>query len=204
MKTHSARAAARRAATDEKITAAVLDIIRSNGVRAVTIDAVTARSGVAKTTIYRRYQDRFELLAGVLEQLAPMPASPEVALTRQGLAGMLRDMQVAFTDRVGLASLTQVLSSDDEFVCQWREKVVSPRLDGLRDYLSRGVAEGVFDPDVDHELLVQMLIGGMAICYALRGECPDDWADGIAATIWPLLRTAPTAAPQPLPDHVRR
>lgn len=191
MTTHPARTTARRAATDQKITAAVLDIIRSTGVQSVTIDAVTARSGVAKTTIYRRYRDRFELLAGVLEQLVPVPDPPEVPLTQDGMAGMLHDMQVAFEERVGLASLTQVLASDDEFVRQWRDKVVSPRLDALRRYLSRGVAEGVFNPEVDHEVVLQMLVGSMVVCVAFRGECPPDWATGTIATIWPVLTTLP-------------
>ena len=34
---------------------------------------------------------------------------------------------------------------------------------------------------------VQMLVGGMVVCVAVSGECPPGWANGVIATLWPLL-----------------
>lgn len=181
------RAAARRTATDEKIGAAVRDLIRGEGLQAVTIDAVTARSGVAKTTIYRRYRDRFELLAGVLVELAPIPDYSEVDVTQDGLAAMVGEIREAFETHVGLAHVAELLTADEEFLCHWREKVVSPWLANLRGYLARGKAEGVLDPDVDYAVVIEMILGGMVICDALRGGVPDDWATGVVDTIWPRI-----------------
>ena len=48
--------------TDELITQATLDLLRERGPSAVHVDAVAARSGVARTTIYRRYSDREALI----------------------------------------------------------------------------------------------------------------------------------------------
>jgi len=186
------RATARRTATDAKIAAAVLDIIREHGVRAVTIDAVTAHSGVAKTTIYRRYDDRFDLLAGVLEILAPAPDYTARAVTKHGLAEVLRDVLGAFEERVGLADVGQVLAGEDAFLREWREKVVTPRLDALLEYLDRGAADGAFDPDVDRSLVVDMVIGAMIVRHARSGGVPEAWAASVVETIWPLLRH-PTA-----------
>ena len=45
-----------REQTDRKIMRATLEIMISKGVAAVTIEEVARRSGVAKTTIYRRYK----------------------------------------------------------------------------------------------------------------------------------------------------
>ena len=53
----------RRRKTDERIAAAVMLLLRENGPDAVTMDAVTSVSGVAKTTLYRRYSDE-HLVAG--------------------------------------------------------------------------------------------------------------------------------------------
>ena len=47
-----------REQTDHKIMKATLAIVISDGVGAVTIEEVARRSGVAKTTIYRRYRMR--------------------------------------------------------------------------------------------------------------------------------------------------
>ena len=43
---------------DEAITAAVIELLRTKGPKAVNVEAVAAQAGVAKTTIYRRFRDR--------------------------------------------------------------------------------------------------------------------------------------------------
>ena len=50
-----------REQTDHKIMKATLAIVISDGVGAVTIEEVARRSGVAKTTIYRRYKNADDL-----------------------------------------------------------------------------------------------------------------------------------------------
>ncbi|WP_281711100.1 TetR/AcrR family transcriptional regulator, partial [Dermacoccus nishinomiyaensis] len=46
-----------------------LELLRTRGPRGVTVEAVTGRSGVAKTTIYRRYSDRRDMLAAALSSI---------------------------------------------------------------------------------------------------------------------------------------
>ena len=62
---------------DERISRAALLLLRENGPHAVHIDAVAARSGVARTTIYRRFRDRGALLTATLELFvdAPFPGA---------------------------------------------------------------------------------------------------------------------------------
>jgi AcrR family transcriptional regulator len=56
---------------------AILDATRElmnahGGVRTLTVEAVAARSGVAKTTIYRRWRDKWELaLDAVMIDMLP-------------------------------------------------------------------------------------------------------------------------------------
>jgi AcrR family transcriptional regulator len=45
---------ARRARNDQAILAATRELLEEHGVRGLTIEGVAVRSGVAKTTIYRR------------------------------------------------------------------------------------------------------------------------------------------------------
>ena len=52
---------AKKLTTEERIYASVLRIAQREGFSATSIDAVVADSGVAKTTIYRRYADRKEM-----------------------------------------------------------------------------------------------------------------------------------------------
>ena len=48
--------------TDSKIMHATLEIIIAQGIGAVNIESVARRSGVAKTTIYRRYANTDDLI----------------------------------------------------------------------------------------------------------------------------------------------
>src|SRR5690625_261061 len=76
----------RRRITDEKIAKAVLDIALRRGPHSVTFSAVCEESGVAKTTLYRRYQTREELFDAVARHYSSTPdESDEAPTTPEGL-----------------------------------------------------------------------------------------------------------------------
>ena len=56
-----------RKTVDDRIVAATTEILRDRGPLAVTVEAVAAASGVAKTTIYRRYEDRDALVRAAID-----------------------------------------------------------------------------------------------------------------------------------------
>lgn len=98
MDRHAERVARSRAL----VAAAVIDLIVDGGLSAVTVDAVVARCGVAKTTVYRHWASREALLADVLASALPAQGAPDTgslggdlrALAR-GLAGGLGDPRTA-------------------------------------------------------------------------------------------------------------
>ena len=51
---------------DQRMSEAVLGLLREGGPAAVTMESVAARAGIAKTSIYRRHANRGELLTAVL------------------------------------------------------------------------------------------------------------------------------------------
>src|SRR5262245_1055531 len=76
----------------ERSKQAILDATRAllaekGGIRSLTIEAVAARSGVAKTTIYRRWRDKWELAldAAMIDVLNTFDDPVDVGDTRQEL-----------------------------------------------------------------------------------------------------------------------
>lgn len=67
----------------ESVLAAALDLFVTGGPRAVTVDAVSERSGVAKTTIYRHWSDRAHLLADTYRACLPVVPEPGASLSPQ-------------------------------------------------------------------------------------------------------------------------
>src|SRR5499427_6425677 len=66
---------------------ATRELLSEGGVRALTVEAVAARSGVAKTTIYRRWRDKWALaLDAVMIDMVPRFGVPaDVGDTRAEL-----------------------------------------------------------------------------------------------------------------------
>jgi len=63
--------------SQEAVLAAALDLFVAGGPRAVTVDAVSDASGVAKTTIYRHWADRAHLLADTYRACLPVVPAPD-------------------------------------------------------------------------------------------------------------------------------
>ena len=61
----------------EAVLAAAVALFVGGGPRAVTVDAVSEASGVAKTTIYRHWRDRAHLLADTYRACLPVVPVPD-------------------------------------------------------------------------------------------------------------------------------
>jgi AcrR family transcriptional regulator len=57
----------RRAGADEEILAVTLELLRATGYREFNVDDVAARTGIAKTTIYRRWPTKEALVSAAVE-----------------------------------------------------------------------------------------------------------------------------------------
>lgn len=65
----------RVARSQSRVLDAVANLLVTEGVRGVTIDAVVARSGVARATVYRHWPSRQALVLAGLNHLLPPPAT---------------------------------------------------------------------------------------------------------------------------------
>lgn len=180
----------RRAETDEKITQGVLAIIRREGLSAVTIDSVVAETGVAKTTLYRRYADRTELLCGVATSLTP-PPERTYPHTAPGLHDFIDDIRATFDERVGLAAVGAIMAGPGTDVETWREGLVAPLIAQLRRYLEEGVDKQVFHAAHNLELVIDLVIGGLFIADTRHRGVPAGWTADMAGLLWRNLTRAP-------------
>ena len=130
----------RTARTDRKIVAGALRLLREGGPQRVTIEAVSTLTGVAKTSIYRRYDNSTQLLEAALEHTAavtdvlPQDATWEQALTA-AVDLLLRDMGLG----VAITLLQEPHSATARVL---RATVVRPRLDALRELLQQRAEDG--------------------------------------------------------------
>jgi AcrR family transcriptional regulator len=108
-----------------KVLTAAADLIVERGLSGVAVEHVTARSGVAKTTIYRQWPTLAPLLFdAVTEALPPPPEAPADVVTYLcALADSLDARSVALVGALGVAARTDpaLAELNREFVRQRRE-----------------------------------------------------------------------------------
>src|SRR4029453_8696643 len=163
----------------EAILAATRELLaEEGGVRSLTVEAVAARSGVAKTTIYRRWRDKWELaLDAVMIDMLPRFDDPvDVGDTRQELITFIDPIVKFLGSRPygpAMQALVSVIASEPELARAYRERVVEPRRGQLAPVIERGLARGGLRPDPDVQLLHEFLLGPTFYRLLLSGGSLD-------------------------------
>jgi AcrR family transcriptional regulator len=164
------------------------------GVPGLTVEGVAARSGVAKTTIYRRWRDKDELaLAAVWNDLAGLPAPTDVGDTRAELLAFLEPLvTILRTPLLGgvIRGLASEIAQERELSGAYREQFIEPRLTRLGEVIRRGVDRGDLRADTDARLAHELLVGPVFYRLLFSGQPLDD---GLAARVTVAVLRAFTA-----------
>ncbi|MDD6373374.1 MAG: TetR/AcrR family transcriptional regulator [Bifidobacteriaceae bacterium] len=180
--------------TDSKIMDATLQIALTQGVGAVTIEEVSRISGVAKTTIYRRFRNSKELLNSVSAMKAIQPPQlDEIPVTPQGIESIITAVIKAFEDTVGVKSVGLMLSSDSRFFKNMVMNVLTPVRHRIENYFERGVKEGAFSPSADIDMIIDCTLGGIVTRAAISDGITQEWAHKISMFLWNSLSPHSTA-----------
>src|SRR5499425_2787077 len=131
----------------QAILDATLQLLAEGDVGSLTVEAVAARSGVAKTTIYRRWRDKWGLaLDAVMIDLLPHFADPvDVGDTRKELITFVAPV-IKFLSAPpygpAMRALVSRIATDFGLGRVYREQVVEPRRAQLQPVIERGIARG--------------------------------------------------------------
>ncbi|WP_307853578.1 TetR/AcrR family transcriptional regulator [Paractinoplanes toevensis] len=151
----------RNAQADEAILDAVLEMLSTGqSVAAISIEAVAAKAGVGKATIYRRWPNKEALIidaVAAMKGTLPVPAGESV---RDDLIMLVKANRSGKARRYGKATvclLPEFLK--DEQLHHMYQAVIEPRRDVMRGVLRRGIENGELRPDLDVELSLLMIQG---------------------------------------------
>lgn len=179
----------RSGAVDRAILGAALKLLNARGPARVTIESVAEQSGVAKTTIYRRYRNRRELLQASLRFVADLP-EPDASLpTFERLVLLLDQFQLGMAEVIGLRVVASLLleSDDPEFAATFREYVLKPRLDLLLKVFQDGVDVGDLRAGLDFRRVIDLLVGSYFARHAIDGAVDRGWSRSVVTLLWPAM-----------------
>jgi AcrR family transcriptional regulator len=145
---------------DQAILHATLRMLGTQGVAGTTIEGVAADAGVGKTTIYRRWPTKTDLILAAISDLVPTGDPPDTGSMAGDMAALAETQQRRLADS-GLAGIVpRVLAesmSDPELHQDFVDRVVNPFRELLRLFIERGIERGELRPDLEVEPLVDLL-----------------------------------------------
>jgi len=161
LKSSPGRGRPRDGALDERILEQVLVLLGSRGFAGLTLDELALRSGVAKTTILRRWPSKAAVAAAGVEKVALQSIDvPDTGALHGDLLALLHGARDTFARGRGqfVARLLREAGHHAE-ITDLLDAVLHTRRQAYRRVLARATARGELDPSVDQELLIDMLIG---------------------------------------------
>ncbi len=167
------------------VVAATAELLRVGGYAAVTIDAVSKASGVARTTIYRHYASVAELVMAVLEDQRPQSECRGTSEPAEDLRQILR--QVAASVSTGLLpAMIEAVKHDPEFA-RLKDDFVRARRAETREVLVRLVELGALSTHADLEVVNDLLVGPL-FYRALMTNTPidDAYIDSLVTNVFTL------------------
>lgn len=160
--THAHRGRPRDPHADRAALTATQELLGEVGYDRLTIEGVARRAGVAKTTIYRRWPSKRELVAAAIHDARGIPPMPDTG----SLAGDLEVLVVAMARNLSDPAILQItaelLSSlargDDLFDEYWNGYVV-PMRTAFAEVFERAQRRGEIRVDVDVDRLIDVFAG---------------------------------------------
>lgn len=170
----------RSTSTDDRIVDATLALLREHGPSSVNVASVAARSGVARTTIYRRFRDRKDLLEAALRPVTDRGTPPDAASVREKVEWLLDRTQEVLAGSIGLGGVAAVVAgTDPEFSAALRASL-SAGLEPIGRQVATDVAEGRLAPHADPELVLDLVLGAYLAEVVRHGAPQSDWVSGTA------------------------
>lgn len=174
---------------------ATVDTLLELGADGLTVEEIAARSGVAKSTIYRHFGCREHLLVEAVRSCIVEQPTPDSGSLAQDLTELFtRYDESEETKRLNeLFPLLLDASRRDPAMREVMEVLLLERQRPMRTVLKLAQARGEIDPDLDLDIAVAMLIGPFTYRRMVQdAEITEDFvATVVPGGIAALRSTAP-------------
>ena len=187
---------------DRAILKATLELLAEAGYAGMSVEAVAARAGVGKTTIYRRWPSKDDLIIAAIESLHAEVPIVEVGNLR---AAMLALVQNTLSDRrsalithlfarlVGEATVNPALWQVFETL------TVRPRFDAMITLIEHAIDRGELRDDADPWLMLDLLAGALFFRLLVTSRLtatPPEYPERLLETLWQGIGTPSAARPE--------
>ena len=182
---------------DEKILGAALEILAERGFRSASLRAVAARAGVGTSAIYRRHENREEMMLAAIDSLVGVRQFENTGKTEMDLISMLEVVRDSVHSGPGIRVLSAVLMESEEhseLLATYRRRSVWPRRKLIRSVLERAIRRGEIRQDIDLEAAVDMLWGSAFARFVTGSNSPVGTVGAVVQTVLKGLQRSGVAS----------
>src|SRR5262245_53991395 len=156
----------RSAAAHEAIRRAALTLFIEQGPEAMSIEAVAAKAGVGKASIYRRWRSKEELVIDAVIEVFAEPPLPDTGTVRGDLVQSTRDLLTLMSSSPTgdvFPRMAAEVARRTPLGRLYGKRVIGPRRALFATTLRRAIARGELPRAIDVELAVDHLVGTLLL-----------------------------------------
>ncbi len=176
--------------TTRAILRAALELGEELGFDGLTIEGIAARTGIAKTTIYRRWPNVGAIVMDAfLADVTRLAAIQTRATARESFTASMRLLAKAYRGRLGkiLRPLLGRAQTDENLREAVRTRWVEPRREVAREIVRRAMQSGELRADLDPDVVLDALYGPfyhrLLVPYK-NGVISDAFIDALVDTVF--------------------
>jgi AcrR family transcriptional regulator len=174
--TGRARPGGRTAEISKRIHEAIIALLAEGGHDACTYPRIAAKAGVERSTLYRRYPDRWAMLGeAYVAMLSPHLDVVPGASFRDDLRAHLRKVAEVLWSPLGTAMIAAgAVARIDPDSRQSAGRFWRARLEKMEPFVAAAIARGELDPEIDREALFGTADGPLYFRRLIVGVPVDD------------------------------
>jgi len=166
-------------------------VVLEEGVSALTFEGLARVSGVAKTTLYRHWPTRAELLRDTLNSMVEELPTLGTGSLRTDVHALVAAVPTNDDDERRLFFLLMEAAMRDPAVREARDAMIAERTQPIRDMVEAAMARGELHAGIDVDLAIDLVMGPMVARHLVRllpisGAITDQVVDATIAALQSL------------------
>lgn len=169
---------------------ATLELLSEVGFERMSIEAIATRAGVGKTTIYRRYGSKEELVADAIESIREEIVIPDTGNLQSDIDAIVQNAAKIALSPLGkqtAATIIKSASSNAQFAQIYWTKYLQPRRKTFAVVVERAKARNEIPKDLDADLVFDMM-SGIVLYASIFQPTSESWTMYIRRALNLLFR----------------
>jgi AcrR family transcriptional regulator len=173
MAARNGRGRPRSASAHRAILEAAIALVREVGYEALTMEAVAARAGVGKATLYRRWEGKELLVAEAIHGIVKEVPVPDLGSVERDVLALMGAVMRMYRDPATgelLSGIVAAMGRSARVAEVVRRGMVARWRHAMREVLRRAADRGELSADADLEVALDLLSGALFYRYLMLGK----------------------------------